>query len=58
VGQLRDGVSRKWGRSVAGSARSGAVVLGVQQEVGQECEVVSRKWGRSVRGLAGSGARV
>jgi len=55
VGQECDGFSRKWGRSVRGSAGSWTGVRGGQQEVGQECKGVSRKWDRSVRGSAGSG---
>jgi len=49
VGQVCEGVSTKWGRSVSVSARRGAGVCGGQQETGIECEGVSMKWCRSVR---------
>jgi len=50
LGKECEGVSRKWGRSVSGSAGSRVVLWGGQQEMRQECENVSRKWGRSAGG--------
>jgi len=45
VGNECERDSKKWGRSVKGTAGRG-----------QECERVSRKCGRSVKGSAGSGS--
>jgi len=45
-----DGVSNKWQGNVISVSKNWGRSVGLQQELGQECEGVSKKWGRSVWG--------